>query len=66
MVSVLSAGSVVSVVLLSAAPELLPEPELPALLLVPDPDDRALLEALIPAMYEELPEPKPRRKKAAL
>ena len=36
------------------------------MLLVPDPDDRALLEALIPAMYEELPEPKPRRKKAAL
>ncbi len=36
------------------------------MLLVPDPDNRALLEALIPAMYEELPEPKPRRKKADL
>ena len=36
------------------------------MLLVPDPDNRALLEALIPAMYEELPEPKPRRKRADL
>ena len=34
------------------------------MLLVPDPDDRALLEALSPAMYEELPETK-KRKKAA-
>ena len=33
------------------------------MLLVPDPDDRELLERLIPAMYEELPEPKPRKKK---
>ena len=32
------------------------------MLLVPDPDDRALLEMLIPAMYEELPEVKPRKK----
>lgn len=32
------------------------------MLLVPDPDDRDLLEQLIPAMYEELPEPKARKK----
>ena len=32
------------------------------MLLVPDPDDRALLEALLPAMYEELPEVKPQKK----
>lgn len=32
------------------------------MLLVPDPDDRALLEMLIPAMYGELPEVKPRKK----
>ena len=32
------------------------------MLLVPDPDDRELLERLIPAMYDELPDPKPRKK----
>lgn len=32
------------------------------MLLVPDPDDRALLEALLPAMYPELPEPKTKKK----
>ena len=40
-----------------------PYPGAKPMLLVPDPDDRELLEKLAAAMYEELPEPKsPKRK----
>lgn len=40
----------------------IPYPTAKPMLLVPDPDDRELLEILIPAMYAELPDTKPRKK----
>ena len=38
-----------------------PYPGAKPMLLVPDPDDRALMEKLVSEMYSELPEPKPRK-----
>ena len=38
-----------------------PYPGAKPMLLVPNPDDRALMEKLVSEMYSELPEPKPRK-----
>ena len=48
--------------MLAGAQRELPYEGAKEMLLVPDPDDRALLEALLPAMYAELPAPKQKKK----